>query len=128
MSKSDWLLAALNVLTLMMAAVGLAAQHTDPMSAALTLTILTVAVDGVVLFRRAGQRERAPEAVPKRLSEVDTDLDARRILDIDARLDALERAEDRRLQMLAVEGIVTGPAAAPSADSEPRTVRRNGIH
>lgn len=119
MSRSDWLLVAFNTATLVMAAVGLAAQHPDPMSFALVLALVATLVNSTVLIRRSGPREPLPTPRREALPAPDADLDARRILEIDARLDALERAEDRRLQVLAVE--TTGPAPEPA--SGPTRVR-----
>ncbi len=110
MKRSDWFLLALNVATLLFAMLGLAAQHRDPMSAALMLGTVTALINGAVLIRRSGRvREPARVREPERPAEID--LDARQLLDIDQRLEALERAEDRRLQALVESGQITGPAA-----------------
>ena len=98
MSTSDWALVALNVLTLFMAVIGLAAQDTDPMSAALALTIVTALVNGGWVLRRS-QAKAAPRQLETenvlRIESAD-EMDIHRVLDIDQRLEALERAEERR--------------------------------
>ena len=96
-------------MALLLAIVGLATQDPDPMSVALAWAVFTTVTNGGVLLRRSGRPE--PASARERLPEAALEMDARRILEIDARLDALERAEDRRLRMLAVEGAATGPAA-----------------
>ena len=62
MSKSDWALVALNVATLLMAVVGLAAQHVDPMGMALALTLVTTLINGAWVLRR----NTAPRVEPSR--------------------------------------------------------------
>lgn len=113
MPKSDWLLVALNTGTLIMAVVGLVAQHPEPMSVALGLALTAALINSAVVIRRGGRREPAPPPRQRALPAHDADLDARRILDIDARLDALERAEERRLRMQEVEQVP--PASGPGA-------------
>ncbi|MEM1115672.1 MAG: hypothetical protein AAF845_18585 [Bacteroidota bacterium] len=120
MSTSDWLLLAFNMLALMMAVVGLATQHLEPMSIGLSLGMMSILLGSARILRRGTPATRAPASEQTSLPEAE--LDARRILDIDARLDALERAEERRLQMLAVEGVVT----APAAEAEPASGTLHG--
>lgn len=123
MSKSDWLLVAFNTATLVMAAVGLASQHPDPMTFALVLALVATLVNSTVLIRRSGQAQPVRTPRQEALPEAETDLDARRILDIDARLDALERAEDRRLQMMAIEDTTPPPAPATGSGTNGRRMR-----
>ena len=111
MKRSDWFLLALNVATLLFAMLGLAAQHTDPMSAALMLGTVTALINGAVLIRRSGRvREPVRVGEPERAAEID--LDARQLLEIDQRLEALERAEERRLLALVESRQITGPSDA----------------
>ena len=121
MSKSDLGLLALNLLSLMMAVAGLSAQHVDPMGAALGIALVTALVNGGVVLRRGRRTE--PHRSPAALDE----LDARAVLDLDARLEALERAhadatDAARWRALAESGHVSGPGAE-TAD-EPRARER----
>ena len=118
MTRSDWFLLALNVAALGSAVLGLAVQHLDPMNVVLLLGMVTALANGAVLIRRSGRAPVPQRAqVPERPAELD--LDARQLLDIDQRLEALERAEDRRLQSLVESGQITGPATLPAGTSGP---------
>lgn len=127
MSKSDWALVALNVATLLMAVVGLAAQHVDPMGMALALTLVTTLVNGAWVLRR----NTAPRTEPSRraLAAEADELDARELLDIDARLEALERreresAEADRIRQLVATGQQRAPEAEPTdPPTTPQRVR-----
>lgn len=120
MSKSEWALVGLNVFTLVMAVVGLTAQDPDPMTAALVLAITAVLVNGGWVLRRASSRERPPTPVREADREAE-EYDARQLLDIDARLEALERREreheeaERIRQMVARGEQSAPPASAPTA-------------
>lgn len=120
MSKSDWALVALNVATLLMAVVGLAAQHVDPMGMALALTLVTTLINGAWVLRR----NTAPRVEPSRraLAPEADEFDARQLLDIDARLEALERreresAEANRIRQLVAVGEQSAPMAQPTDPS-----------
>lgn len=128
MSKSDVGLLALNLITLLMAVVGLSAQHLDPMSAALALTLVTTLVNGGALLVRG---RRAGPAAP-RAAEADA-LDAHHILDLDGRLEALERAygdanDAAKWRALVASGQASGPAAGDiGAGDVGRGHTRNGV-
>ena len=126
MSKPDIALLSLNVLTIMGAVFGLTAMHVDPMGMALVVALVTALGNGAALVRRGRQPERAP------LREAE-ELDARAVLDLDARLEAVERAQAdaadaARWRALVESGQVSGPAAeAPEAHRAPlRGHTRNG--
>lgn len=99
---------AFNTLALMMAVVGLATQHPEPMSIALVLAIVSVLLNSGRILRRPRAYERVPES--SRQLEAEDEMDIHRVLDIDQRLEALERAEARRIRELATEGVISGPA------------------
>lgn len=126
MSKSDLALVTLNLFSIVLAVIGLTAQHLDPMSVALAVALAAAVVNGGALLRRS----RRPENTPVREAE---DLDARTVLDLDARLDALERAyadaaDADKWRALVESGQVSGPAADPLADAADDTrQRRNGV-
>ena len=113
MSKTDWALVALNVLTLLMAVMGLTAQDLDPMTGALALTVFTSLINGGWALRRSRVREMQPIA-PRQLDRAD-EMDIHRVLDIDQRLEALERAEARRLQGLLEDSLSVDPGSAHHA-------------
>lgn len=126
MSKSTAGLLALNVFALLMAVVGLTAQHTDPMSAALALALVTSLLNGAALLRRSGRPDPAPRVAAD-------ELDARAVLDLDARLEALERAysdaaDAAKWRALVESGQVTGPGLeAPTGGPDgTRGHTRNG--
>ncbi|MEM6326327.1 MAG: hypothetical protein AAF791_04345 [Bacteroidota bacterium] len=120
MSKSDWALLALNILALMMAGVGLATQHAEPMTIALLLgsTGLLLSSSKIV---RAGSDRKGPARTPARKDDRDLDeMDARSLLDIDARLEALERyqrdtEEADRIRQMAARGEQSAPSAPEAA-------------
>jgi len=127
MSKSDVGLLALNLVTLLMAVVGLTAQHVDPMGAALGFALVATIVNGGALLRRS--RRPAPPAQ----ATAGEELDARHVLDLDARLEALERAygdaaDAAKWRALVASGQASGPAAdAPEAGGAARGHTRNGV-
>lgn len=121
MSKTDWAIVTLNAFTLIVATLGL----TDPrggaydgMSIALMLTIATVMVNGGWIIRRGSQDQRQP--VKGQEATGDVTLDARHLLEIDERLEMLERRDAQRVRELAARGEIHGPYA-PLADPVERT-------
>ena len=122
MSRSDWLLLALNLSALLMGMVGLESQHPEPMSMGILLAAVALVANSVRVLRRAPSPPR--ERRPTRTST--DDLDARTILDLDARLEALEQAQAdaadaARWRALVESGHVTAPAADPGlADPDAR--------
>ena len=130
MSKSDWALVALNALAVMMAMVGLASQHPEPMSIALVLGVIAMVAGSATLIRRgAGD---APARRSRRRSDArDDEMDPRTVLDIDARLEALERREREwdeaaRIQQLAARGQQSAPAE-PLAEDGSAAPRRERV-
>ena len=109
MTTSDWLLTALNVATLLLAVVGMTAQHLDPMSLALALAFVTTLLNGAVLLRRGSRRPVGPPRV--KAPEPNLELDARQLLDIDQRLEVLERRDDVILRQLVASGKMAGSDA-----------------
>lgn len=127
MSKSDLFLLALSAFAAMMAVVGLVSQHLDPMSIALVLGLVTTVLHSARLLRRSGQRAGAPDA--PRQSESDEELSAYKLLDIDERLEAIERREAERdeaerIRELSLRGDLRAPDASPNGPApaaRPRT-------
>ena len=128
MSKSDAGLLALNLVTLLMAVVGLTAQHLDPMSAALALTLVSGLINGGAILRRS----RRSETSIQRVADAD-ELDAHHVLDLDARLEALERAygdadDAAKWRALVSSGQASAPAAEGTEAGEAgRGHTRNGV-
>ena len=114
MKKSDWALMALNLFGAFIAFMG----AVDPFAggAVFVFVAVVLAVNSAVIARRARQRDDAPARRDRR-SAAEDEMDARTVLDIDARLEALERAQDAsdaaRWRALAASGQVTAPAAEP---------------
>ena len=116
MTKTDWTVTALNAAMLLVAVVGLASQDRDPMTVALMVSVVTAMINGAWVIRRgSGQARTRDAATPSGSGPID-ELDARAVLDLDARLDALEQAQTdavdaARWRALVESGQVTGPAA-----------------
>ena len=127
MNRSDRLLVALNAVLLLWSLAGFASTDEETLIVGAMLAMVTAAINGVVLYRR---RKREPSTT--RARPVD-ELDARTILDLDARLEALEQAQAdaadaARWRALVESGQVTGPAASGPAPGEAplRSHTRNG--
>ena len=128
MSKSDVALLVLNIAVLMMAMVGLASQHPEPMTIARLLAIGSVFASSTKLIRKGSAVDRT---IRRRNRQIAPDeMDARTVLDIDARLEALERREREmnealRIQALAARGQQHAPdePLADESDVRPRRER-----
>ena len=95
MKLSDRLLLVANLFAAFMAFVGLAEDGGDAVEVALLLAMLTALTTAGVLLRRHLRARKGTSEVREAADE----LDAYRILEIDERLEALERAEARRLSL-----------------------------
>ena len=111
MTKSTVALSGLNVFTLMFAVIGLTAQDLEPMSIALALTLVTALVNSGVHLRRT------QEPAPARRIATD-ELDARAILDLDARLEAVERAQSDAADAVLWRALVESGQASGAADDD----------
>ncbi|WP_420454026.1 hypothetical protein [Rubrivirga sp.] len=127
MKRSDGLLIALNAALLLFSLLGFASAEEEVLIVGAMLAMVTATINGVVLHRR---RDREPSK--KRARPVD-ELDARTILDLDARLEALEQAQAdaadaARWRALVESGQVTGPAADATGTTTggPGAALRNG--
>ena len=123
MTRTDQVLIATNGLLALCAFVASASTDLDALMASSLLTMAVAAVNIVVLVRR---RDRAP-APRRRRSEPVDEMDAATVLDLDARLEALERAQhadNDRLRALANAGAVSGPAAGLDDVADAPTARR----
>ncbi|GAB5536232.1 MAG: hypothetical protein Rubg2KO_24810 [Rubricoccaceae bacterium] len=122
MTKTDWAMIAFNTLALMMAVVGLATQHPEPMSIALILALASILLTSARILRRRSPYERAPES--SRQLELEDDMDIHRVLDIDQRLEALERAEARRIRELSEEGLLSVPELSLDDRAQSQSARQ----
>ena len=129
MSRSDWLLLALNAaaaLVSILIAVDFVEAYPTAYVGLLFVPAFALMASSVALIRRA---ERDKEATHRDASD-NAGLDAREVLDLDARLEALERAQvdavdAARWRALVESGQVSAPAmGAPAADGPGHT--RNG--
>ena len=91
MSRSDTALLALQALTFVTAFLGIADANMDALLGAAFLTLLTTAVTGTVLYRRRRQPAEASPRTSRRRSR--DEMDARTVLELDERLQDLERRE-----------------------------------
>ena len=122
MKRSDWLLVALNAFLLVWAAAGLASVDEDPLIITAMLGMLTAVVNGVYVLR--GRRKHDPVRTRERVDE----MDPRTVLDIDARLEALERRdreaqEAERIQQMVARGQQSAPEAPLAGNGTPEAQR-----
>ncbi len=132
MRRSDWALLALNLFTAFMSFASAVEGDQDFGLLVFALLCVTLTLNMTTLFRRARQRDDAPRhRSPHRVSEAD-EMDARTVLDLDARLEALERAysdaaDAAKWRALVQSGQASGPAAEPTeADFDADRQRQNG--
>ena len=135
MTKTDWAVAALNAATILVAVLGLldpsGGSYNGSQLALLAAIVMAIVNGGWIIRRgsRGATAEREAEAPPARAPEPD-ELDARAVLDLDARLEALEQAQvdAARWRALVESGQVTGPAAdvPGSAVGSAGSALRNG--
>jgi hypothetical protein len=124
MKLSDWSLLALNVLATFVAFVGGVESEGDAGMVVFLFVAVAAFVNSLVIARRA----RSAEPAAARADE----FDARTVLDIDARLEALERAQTNaddaaKWRALVASGQVRGPAPEPAdAAAVPRQPLANG--
>lgn len=122
MKKSDYALIVFNALAAMMAFIGLTAGDIEPLAIAAVLSLVALTANSVLLVQRS--RRRQSKSTPARAQG--GEMDVHTVLDFDARLEALERAQHdavdaARWRALVESGQVTGPAAPDSpARVEPR--------
>ena len=119
MSRSDWLLLALNaaaaILSVLFAAEFEQAYPNAYVSLLLVPTIALTASSVSIIRRAKRDKGKTPRG-----SSRSGELDAATVLDLDARLEALERAQldavdAARWRALVDSGQVTAPAAGPEA-------------
>ena len=120
MSKSEIALLAFNVFALLAAVGGLVSGHMDPMGMALVFSLLALLANSAYVLRRSGKHERTASPAPARLAQPVDELDARALLDIDARLEALERREremeeEERIRRMWAQGEQRAPASSAPA-------------
>ena len=133
MTKTDWLLLALNAsATLLSVLLAIEFMTYEPRAHVSLLLIppLAIIANSVVLLRRS---ERGQATASRGMERAD-ELDARTVLDLDARLEALEQAQHdavdaARWRALVESGQVTAPASDPpaAAASGARAASRNGL-
>ena len=117
MKRSDVLLITLNALLMMWLFVGFASTDEETLIVGALFGMIVAAVNAVALFRR---RDREPKPVRRadRSPQPVDEMDARTVLDLDARLEALEQAhaDTARWRAMADSGQATGPAALADAN------------
>ena len=132
MSKSTWILLALNALAAFVAFVAAGGIRDPDGWGIAVLAAFALAVNSVVVAVRdrgkASGRARSRTGARESVVESEVELDAATVLDLDARLEALERAQAdaadaAKWRALVESGQVSGPAAEALAGAAP-TVRR----
>jgi len=111
MTKADWASLGFYSLLFVFAFLSFASQDMDMMILLAVLVMATAAVNGARTVLRSRQRDDdwEDEWDATRQFEPEDEMDVHRVLDLDQRLEALERVETRRLRELADEGILSGP-------------------
>ncbi|WP_412067517.1 hypothetical protein [Rubrivirga sp. IMCC43871] len=128
MKLPDWILPALNAVLLAFAFFGFASVDEDTLMVMALLAMITAVLNIGVLIHHS--RTRVGEPTPAMRVETTMDeLDVHAVLDLDARLEALENAQHdavdaARWRALVESGQVTGPGAEPLAAGPNK--RRNG--
>ena len=117
MDRSDKLLLAVNLLLIAFAGLGFGSADIDVLQVAALLAIAVAVANVAAVSLR---REPAPARRERRNTKAD-ELDAAAILDLDARLEALEQAQAdatdaARWRALVESGQVTGPAAESTVE------------
>ena len=122
MSKSDWAFLALNTILFLWAFVGFGSTDLDALMVGALVAMAVSAANGIRIYRnRVPREEREPRTTRRqRRSATDDEMDARTVLDIDARLEALERREREmdeadRIRRMATRGEQSAPADLESA-------------
>lgn len=122
MSKTDWAVVALNAFTLVLAVVGVS----DPVAwghAPLLWAVLALAVSGGWIIRRGSMEQPRPQREGPAVADVA--LEARQLLEIDERLEMLERRDAQHVRELAYRGEMHGPAAPLPGPSEHQVRQRD---
>lgn len=125
MKKTDWAIIALNLFTAFVTFICATEGGEEAVVAFMAVAAMT-AINVTFVARRARSGGREPGREPD-------ELDARTILDLDARLEALERAQTdaadaERWRRLVASGQVSGPAAEEAQDTPGRhQPARNGL-
>ena len=133
MSKTDWLLLALNAaaaFVTIMLGVEVKMENPSIYFIAFLAAPLALVLSSMAIARRAEQGGADRDGVTEQTSE----MNAETVLDLDARLEALERAQHdavdaARWRALVESGQVTAPASDPpaAAASGARAASRNGL-
>ncbi|MEM6326326.1 MAG: hypothetical protein AAF791_04340 [Bacteroidota bacterium] len=117
MKTSDWTFLALNAFLLLFSFVGVASTDTDTLIVGAMLAMVVAAANGIRIVRN--RETRTPREATRRRSRAN-EMDARTILELDERLEALERREREveeaeRIRRMMDRGEQTAPAEAHSS-------------
>lgn len=126
MTRTDKTLLALNAGLALLALIGFASTDLDTLMVGALLTTMLATANAVMAWRR---RDGTASARRRHARAVD-EMDAATVLDLDARLEALERAQHadtERLRALAGAGAVSAPAADPDKTAAMPTARRERV-
>ncbi|MEM1056312.1 MAG: hypothetical protein AAGI52_12370 [Bacteroidota bacterium] len=128
MSKSDWAFLALNAVLLFWAFVGFASTDFDTLMVGAMVAMAVSVANGIRIVRNRDRENREPRRVRsrRRRSDRDDEMDARTVLELDARLEALERRERdldeaeriRRLADLGEQSVPADPVGSARLGTE----------
>jgi len=122
MKTSDTLLLSLNALLILFSMLGIASTEGEVLIVGAMLAMVTAAANGAVLIRRR-RSERAARRDRSRAAEAD-EMDVHRVLDLDARLEALERAQHDAVDAARWRALVDSGQVSAPADLGPEAGRR----
>lgn len=122
MTLSDKLLVSLNMLLLVFAFLGFASMDEETLIVSSLLAMMTAAANGGAILHRRRQAKRAPAR-----DDPADELDARTILDLDARLEAIEKAQASAGEAARWSALIeTGAVSAPmDGDISPSARQRD---
>ncbi|GAB5536231.1 MAG: hypothetical protein Rubg2KO_24800 [Rubricoccaceae bacterium] len=126
MTKSDWASLGFYAFLFGFAFISFASQDMDTMIVLAILTMTVAAVHGTRVVLRSRQRDDEWDESWDAAHQLNAkeEMDIHRVLDLDQRLEALERAETRRLHELANEGVTSVPEAALESEATTRPTRQ----
>ncbi len=103
-----------------------ASQDMDMLMVLAVLSMAVAVVRGGLVIRRSSRREDKWEDDWEASHQLERaeDMNIHRVVDIDQRLEALERAETRRLRELVDEGLISAPEAAAETVDDARSTRQ----
>lgn len=126
MTKADWASLGFYSLLFVFAFLSFASQDMDTLIVLAILTMTVAAVHGTRVVLRSRQHDDEWDEdweSPRQLDRAD-EMDIHRVLDLDQRLEALERAETRRLRAPTTADVISGSADLVETLNDARPTRQ----